>query len=65
MEAMKREKRRGFIGRPPTLIDPVKLAIWFERASLERAKQAAHRKGMTISEVLRGAIERLAREMRR
>ena len=49
-------------GRPAVLVNPVKWAAWFERATLDRAKEEARRRGTTISEVLRGAIERLARK---
>lgn len=56
------KRGKSKMGRPNVLVDPIKIAFWLEREAFEAAKKAAERRGVSLSEVVRAAISRLARE---
>jgi hypothetical protein len=52
--------RRVGAGRPRLVDDPVNFTTWVDRAVLEQAKKGARTKGVSLGQVVRDALLRLA-----
>jgi hypothetical protein len=52
-------KRVG-AGRPRIVEEPITFSVWVDRATLERARVVAEEDGVSLADVVRASITRLA-----
>ena len=61
----KRGGKRPGAGRPPTLNDPVRFLVTFERAEIDALEEIARERDQSIASLVRSAVTALLRRRKR